>query len=91
MVYLFFKSSSPSCFACQQRLVDPLYIVHSKPVCICSVSHSAIIYSYVEHVNRVRFKFVPDPFLAGALSFTVSSTYITSEMDARLTGKISVP
>ena len=33
----------------------------------------------IKHVNRAPFKFVPDPFLAGALSFTVPSTYITSE------------
>ena len=38
-----------------------------------------IIYSNIEHVNMVPFKFVPHLSLAGALSFTVPSTYITSE------------
>ena len=35
---------------------------------------SLIIYSSIEHVNRVPLKFVPDSFLAGALPFTVPST-----------------
>ena len=52
------------------KKVVHLFFKSSKP------SFSLIIYSSIEHVNSVPFKFVPDPFLAGGSSFTVPSTYI---------------
>ena len=38
-----------------------------------------IMYSDIEHENSIPFQFVPDPFLARALSFSVSFSYMTSE------------
>ena len=58
-----------------------IWAIFRQPIWIDAISESI---SFIHWV-------VPDPFLAGALSFTVSSICITSESGCLLTGGISVP